>query len=128
VRFNTNNLKICQDRLGTNIIGKERSTKIRSLAAADAAASGAGGSGSAAAATDPNMLDGFTSLDWLAFGSLAGAQFSYTLGWGSVTGVLMSELMPGAVRGLGLSVAQSAGAHQFPETPFLTCHFTRQIK
>lgn len=48
-------------------------------------------------------------MNWLAFSALAAAQFSYTLGWGSVVGVLMSELMPAAVRGLGMAVAQSAG-------------------
>ena len=46
-------------------------------------------------------------LNWLGFAALAAAQFSYTLGWGSVVGVLMSELMPAAVRGLGLSAARA---------------------
>ena len=50
---------------------------------------------------------GFAPLDMLAFVSLGGAQFSYTLGWGTVAGVLMSELMPAGVRGLGLALAQS---------------------
>ena len=67
------------------------------------------GSGAPESGSGADGTDGAAQLEWLAFLSLAGAQFTYTLGWGSVTGVLMSELMPGAVRGLGLAVAQSAG-------------------
>ncbi len=66
---------------------------------------------------------GVAQLDILAFVSLGGAQFSYTLGWGTVTGVLMSELMPSRVRGLGLAVAQSVLS---PQTHYLFFAFCRK--
>ena len=44
-----------------------------------------------------------------AAGALALVQFSYTLGWGTVVGVLMSELMPAKVRGAGTAVAGAVG-------------------
>eukprot|EP01052_Picozoa_sp_SAG31_P006259 SAG31_NODE_285_length_18479_cov_9.871980_24_plen_304_part_00 len=61
---------------------------------------------------DRDLDIGVRSVDLkgMGFGALAFIQFSYTLGWGSVTGVLMSELAPSEARGLGLAIAQSAGA------------------
>jgi hypothetical protein len=48
-------------------------------------------------------------LTVLAAGALAAVQFAYTLGWGTVVGVLMSELIPAKARGAGTAVAQAVG-------------------
>lgn len=68
-----------------------------------------------------DAIFGFDPLNILAFVSLGGAQFCYTLGWGTVTGVLMSELMPAGVRGLGMAVAQSVRSRLIPCACQSTC-------
>ena len=57
---------------------------------------------------DVSFLRG-EDLTLVAALSLAAVQFSYTLGWGTLVGVTMSELMPTRVRGVGTALAQGVG-------------------